>query len=178
MLLLAELTRLWRAVKVGDAKTWDGQEALQDAVDDICEVFPTLKVEEVLYVFKGIRQGVQKIFGRLDTPTLMEALRAHESAHTVVYREHQNTQPPPVETAALEHPTEGTIPMGMALMQIANDLKLPRRTKSLQEMGGHLHLTADEVLTYGTTHQTTEQPHSTAQISGQDPQRLHKTAGS
>lgn len=52
VLLLAELTRLWRSVKVGDAKTWADQESLQDAVDDICELFPTLKVEEVLQCFK------------------------------------------------------------------------------------------------------------------------------
>ena len=55
MLLLAELERLTRHVNA--TRTFQTQTDLQDAVDDICELFPSLKVEEVLTAFKHIRQG-------------------------------------------------------------------------------------------------------------------------
>ena len=43
VLLLAELERLTRHLNA--TRTFQTQTDLQDAVDDICEVFPTLKLE-------------------------------------------------------------------------------------------------------------------------------------
>ena len=143
--MLAELTRIWKAVKVGDAKTWTDQDSLQDAVDDVLEIFPTLKLEEYLHALKLIRQGSVKIWGRLDTPTLLEALRDYESRHTITYRTQQNQQRPSlVETAALEGAHRpGTLDLGTALRRVSKELPRPRKT--LEELGGHLHLTAEDL---------------------------------
>jgi hypothetical protein len=181
VLLLAELARTWKAVKVGDAKTWDSQEALQDAVDDVLELFPTMKAEEVLQVLKDIRQGRVKLFGRLDTPTLVEALRAYEDRHTVTFREQQHRQPPPVETAAWEHRPAGpgTIPVGEALARLK--ASLPSRRKTLEELGGHVHLTAQDLQELDQHAQAQTQspdPEATAPSAGHDPQQVHPAAGS
>ena len=148
ILLLAELGRLWRAVKVGDAKTWDGQEALQDAVDDLVEIFPSMKIEEVLKVFQMIRRGEVKIYGRLDTPTLLDAVRNYEDTHTTTirenYRPHLEIQD--VQTNALDAAPAraGQMTVIDALRRIAREMPAPRRT--LEDLGGHLHLTEAEVL--------------------------------
>lgn len=134
ILLLAELGRLWRSVKVGDAKTWTTQDDLQDVVDDICDVFRTLKIEEVLFVFQAIRRGEVPLFGRLDTPTLFEALRKYEAQHTTTYRE--NYRPHlEVETAALDvaPARAGQLTVREAFARIAKELPTP--TKTLEQMG-------------------------------------------
>lgn len=169
VLLLAELARTWKAVKVGDAKTWDSQEALQDAVDDVLEIFPTLKVEEVLQALKDIRQGRAKLFGRLDTPTLLEVLRNYEDRHTTTFREQQHHKPPTVETAAWEHRPAGpgTIPVSEALARIK--AMLPTRRKTLEELGGHVHLTAEDLKAI--------QEHEQSQNENPDPQTAAQSAG-
>lgn len=180
VLLLAELTRLWRSVKVGDAKTWADQESLQDAVDDICELFPTLKVEEVLQCFKTIRQGNVKLFGRLDTPTLLEALREYESRHTTTYRENMHKRPAVVETAAWEHRPAGpgTISVDEALKRLK--AALPRRRKTLEELGGHIHLTAEDIHTIENHAKTTqaEDTHAAQAAARPGTQPPHPTQGS
>lgn len=90
ILLFAELKRLWRAVRIGDGKTWQSDEDLQDAVDDIVDICRTMKVEEVLYVIRAIRRGEVKLYGRLDTPTLLELLRQHDTNVTSALRESQH----------------------------------------------------------------------------------------
>lgn len=91
MILFAELARTWRSVRVGMEKTWLAEEDLQTAIDDILEMFPTLKIEEILYVFGRIRRGQVKLYGRLDTPTIFEAIFAHEMEWTIPLREKENT---------------------------------------------------------------------------------------
>lgn len=180
VLLLAELTRLWRAVKVGDAKTWEDQDSLQDAVDDIIELFPTMKLEEVMQAFKGVRQGKVKLFGRLDTPTLLEALRAYEDQHTTTYREAAHRQPPPVETAAWEHRPAGpgTITIDEALKRLK--ASLPRRRKTLEELGGHVHLTTEDIQTIEAhaTQTKAEDTDAAAQAARPGTQPPHPTEGS
>ena len=73
LILFSALKRLWRAVRVGDDKTWQTDEDVQDCVDDIIDIYRTMKMEEVMYVLIQIRRGRVKIFGRLDTPTILEA---------------------------------------------------------------------------------------------------------
>ena len=92
--LLSELTRTWKAVAVGESKTWKDQEAIQDAVDEVCEIFPTMKLEEILLVFRTIRRGEVNIYGRLDTPTLIEQLRKYEDTYTTTFREAAARQRP------------------------------------------------------------------------------------
>lgn len=94
VLLLSELTRTWKAVAVGDGKTWKDQEALQEAVDEVCEIFPTMKIEEILTVFRMIRRGEVNIYGRLDTPTVIEQLRKYEDTYTTTFREAAARQAP------------------------------------------------------------------------------------
>ena len=92
MLLLAELKRVWRSVKIGNGKTWNTDEDLQDAIDDIVDVFRTLKVEEIQMCFKQIRRGEHKLFGRLDTPTIIEILRNYDANVSCAYREAQSSE--------------------------------------------------------------------------------------
>lgn len=90
LILYAHLKRLWRNVRVGADKTWTSDEDLYDAVDDITEEFKTMKVEEIILVFKEIRLGKRKIYGRLDTPFLFEQLRDYDINQTTTFREAQH----------------------------------------------------------------------------------------
>lgn len=90
VMLLAELERLTRHVSA--TRTFANQEDQQDAVDDICELFPSMKVEEVLNAFKQIRQGRFELYGNFTTNVLLDCIRAYELQNTVQFREeeHQN----------------------------------------------------------------------------------------
>lgn len=90
VLLLAELERLTRHVNA--TRTFQTQTDLQDAVDDICEIFPSMKLEEILIAFKHIRQGRYQLFGNFTTNTLLECLRCYEMQHTVSMREQQHLE--------------------------------------------------------------------------------------
>ena len=120
ILLFAALKRLWQSVRVGEGKTWRTDEDLQDCVDDIIDVYRTLKVEEVLLVFQAIRRGNTKIYGRLDTPTILEALQAHDAHCTTAFRTRQQTG---FGDISIEH-LDG-------LKEMAE--RLPKRKVSLQE---------------------------------------------
>ena len=76
VLLLAELERLVRHVSA--TRTFQTQTYLQDAVDDICELFPSMKVEEILTAFKHIRQGRYQLYGNFTTNTLLDCIRKYE----------------------------------------------------------------------------------------------------
>lgn len=166
MLMLAELARTWKAVKVGDAKTWEGQAELQDAVEDVAELFPTLKLEEYMQALKDIRQGRAKLWGRLDTPTLIEALHNYEDQHTTTYRENMHRKPTTVETAAWEHRPAGpgTITMAEAFKRLK--ASLPTRRKTLEELGGHVHLTAEDLQQIEQHGQATQDPDPQATEAG------------
>jgi hypothetical protein len=101
ILLLAELERLARHVNA--TRTFQTQTDLQDAVDDICELFPTLKVEEVLTAFKHIRQGRFQLYGNFTTNTLLECLRQYDMQNTVPMREQQHLEKKKtIQTATLD----------------------------------------------------------------------------
>ncbi len=91
LILFTELVKVWRSVRVGMEKTWQTDEDLQTAVTDILHTCPTMKVEEILYVFGTIRRGQVKLYGRLDTPTLLEALLKHDVEITTPLREAEHT---------------------------------------------------------------------------------------
>ena len=77
---------------MGNGKTWNSDEDLQDAVDDIVDIFRTLKIEEIQLCIKQIRRGEHKLYGRLDTPTLIEILRTYDTNVSCAYREAKHTE--------------------------------------------------------------------------------------
>ena len=100
VMLLGELERLVRHVSA--TRTFQTQGDLQDAVDDICELFPSLKVEEILSAFKHIRQGRYKLFGNFTTNTLLDCIRQYEMENTVTFREQEHKQRKEVLCASLD----------------------------------------------------------------------------
>jgi hypothetical protein len=90
VMLLAELERLTRHVSA--TRTFQNQQDQQDAVDDICELFPSMKVEEILTAFKYIRQGRYELFGNFTTNVLLDCIRAYELQNTVQFREEEHQQ--------------------------------------------------------------------------------------
>jgi hypothetical protein len=90
MLLYAELTRLIRHVAA--TRTFQTESDIHDAVDDICEVFPSMKIEEVLTCFKYIRRGVYELYGNFTINVLIECLRKYEMSNTVTFREQEHAE--------------------------------------------------------------------------------------
>ena len=132
--LLAELERLVRSVNA--TRSFQSQEDLQDAVEDIIEVFPSLKIEEVLVCFKHIRQGKYELFGNLTTNSLIKCLHKYELDNTVPMRERQHTE------QAKELPYH-TAHIDWARLAEAVHIDPPKR--SLEELGGHVHLTEKDL---------------------------------
>tara|TARA_Y100000015_G_scaffold15037_1_gene14447 strand:+ start:5405 stop:5962 length:558 start_codon:yes stop_codon:yes gene_type:complete len=100
VMLLAELERLTRHVNA--TRTFQTQTDLQDAVDDICELFPSLKIEEILTAFKHIRQGRFPLFGNFTTNTMLDCIRKYEMENTVSMREQEHKERKEVLTASLD----------------------------------------------------------------------------
>lgn len=119
LLLFAELKRLWRSVRVGEDRTWKTDEDLQDCVDDIIDLHRTLKMEEVMLVFRDIRRGMITTYGRLDTPTILKALSDHDVNVTTGMREtdHQGKRDMiPMHLDQLKKIAE-TLPIGELTLQ-------------------------------------------------------------
>ena len=100
LLLLAELERLTRHVNA--TRSFQTQADMHDAVDDICELFPSLKVEEVLTAFKHIRQGRYQLYGNFTTNTLLDCLRKYDMENSVTMREEEHRHTKRIETGALD----------------------------------------------------------------------------
>lgn len=90
IMLAAELTRLVRHVAA--TRTFQTESDIHDAVDDICEVFPSMKVEEILTCFKYIRRGHYELYGNFTINVLIECLRKYEMANTVTFREQEHQE--------------------------------------------------------------------------------------
>jgi len=130
MLILSQLERLVRAVNA--TRSFQSESDLQDAVDDILEIFPSLKVEEILLCFKYIRQGKYELFGNLTTNTLIKCLHNYEIEHTVPLREQQHREHQPY--------TNGMIDW----KRLSDAIVLPTEKKTLEEAGGSVHLTLED----------------------------------
>jgi hypothetical protein len=141
--LFTQLFNLWRSVRVGDARTWDNEQDIQIVVEDIIDDFPSLKLEEIALCFKAIRKGEVNIYGRLDTPTLLSAIRDYEDKHTVTFREnHHRAQ---VQARALEYAGHGRgLSVRDALAAVVREM--PRQQKTIEELGGSINLTEQEML--------------------------------
>ena len=100
-MLLDKLERLVRHVNA--TRTFQSQSDLQDAVDDICELFPSMKLEELLLAFKYIRQGRYELYGNFTTNTLLDCIRKYEMSNTVTYREQEHYEnKKTIQTATLD----------------------------------------------------------------------------
>jgi|DEB0MinimDraft_6_1074348.scaffolds.fasta_scaffold33636_3 hypothetical protein len=88
LMLAAELTRLVN--QVGATRTIQTEADIHDAVDDICEVFPSMKIEEILTAFKYIRRGVYELYGNFTINTLIDCIRKYEMNNTVTFREQEH----------------------------------------------------------------------------------------
>ena len=130
MLLLSQLERLVRAVNA--TRSFQTQEDLQDAVGDIIEIFPSLKIEEILLCFKHIRQGKYELYGNLTTNTLIKCLHEYEIEHTVPMREREHTKVHEYETA---HINWKKVSRALEDSGLISDPK-----KTLEEAGGFVHL--------------------------------------
>lgn len=88
MLLLSQLQRLVSGVNA--TRSFKTKEDFQDCVEDILEVFPSLKIEEILICFKHIRQGKYDLYGTLCTGAIIKSLHAYELANTIPLREQKH----------------------------------------------------------------------------------------
>lgn len=130
MLILSQLERLVRAVNA--TRSFQTESDLQDAVDDILEIFPSLKVEEILLCFKYIRQGKYELFGNLTTNTLIKCLHNYEIENTVPLREQQHREQKPYVNGMIDW------------KRLSDAIVLPKEKKTLEEAGGSVHLTLED----------------------------------
>ena len=130
MPLLSQLERLVRSVNA--TRSFQTQSDLQDAVDDIQEIFPSLKVEEILLCFKYIRQGKYELYGNLTTNTLIKCLHNYEIEHTVPLREQQHREQKPYVNGMIDW------------KRLSDAIVLPKEKKTLEEAGGSVHLTLED----------------------------------
>ena len=131
LLILAQLKRLVKAVNA--TRSFNDNEDLMDAVEDILEVFPSLKVEEIMICFKYIRQGRYELYGSLNSSTLMKSLHAYEEANTIPMREQKHK--------ALEPYTNGMIDW----KQLSEALTVDQPKRTLEELGGYVHVTEQDL---------------------------------
>ena len=130
MLLLSQLERLVRSVNA--TRSFQTQEDLQDAVGDIIEIFPSLKIEEILLCFKHIRQGKYELYGNLTTNSLIKCLHNYEIEHTVPMREREHTKAHEYQTAHINWKKVSRA------LEDSGLIKEPKKT--LEEAGGFVHL--------------------------------------
>ena len=130
MLLLSQLQRLVSSVNA--TRTFKSEEDYHDCIEDIIEVFPSLKVEEVLICFKEIRQGKHDMYGTLCTAAIIKSLHTYESLNTIPLREQKHK--------TLEPYTNGMIDW----KRLSEALIVDQPKRSLEELGGYVQLTEQD----------------------------------
>jgi hypothetical protein len=130
-LIFGQLSRLIRAVNA--TRSFQSENDAQDAVEDIIELFPSLKVEEILICFKQIRQGKFELFGNLTTNTLIKCLQEYELQNTIPLRERQHKE--------LEPYINGMIDW----QRLSEAIIVEQPKRSLEELGGYLHTTQHDI---------------------------------
>ena len=131
VLLISQLKLLDKAVKA--TRSFQSDEDYMVCIEDIIEVFPSLKVEEVLICFKHIRQGKYDLYGTLCTGSIIKSLHAYEEKYTIPFREQKH--------AAYEPYINGMIDWQHISETVAFDQ--PKRT--LEDLGGYLHITPKDL---------------------------------
>lgn len=126
-LIYSQLEKLIRSVNA--TRSFQSEGDVQDAVDDIIEIFPSLKIEEVLVCFKHIRQGKYELYGNLTTNTLIKCMHEYELQNTIPLREKHHKE--------LEPYTNGMIDW----QRLGEAIIVDNPKKTLEEAGGFIHLT-------------------------------------
>ena len=100
--MLAELERLVRHER--HAHLSDADRPAGCGGGHLRELFPSMKLEEVLIAFKQIRQGRFDLYGNFTTNVLIDCIRNYEMQNTVTMREqeHVENKKQQVETAAID----------------------------------------------------------------------------
>lgn len=129
-LLFSQIEKLVRSVNATRGFQTEGD--IQDAVEDIIEIFPSLKMEEILLCFKYIRQGKYELYGNLTTNTLIKCLHNYEIEHTVPLREQQHREQQPYVNGMIDW------------KRLSDAIVLPKEKKTLEEAGGSVHLTLED----------------------------------
>jgi len=88
LLMLSQLKQL--DIAVNATRSFQDDEDYMNCIEDIIEVFPSLKVEEVLICFKHIRQGKYDLYGTLCTGSIIKSLHAYEDKYTTPFREQKH----------------------------------------------------------------------------------------
>jgi hypothetical protein len=86
--MLSQLKQL--DIAVNATRSFQDDEDYMNCIEDIIEVFPSLKVEEVLICFKHIRQGKYDLYGTLCTGSIIKSLHAYEEKYTIPFREQKH----------------------------------------------------------------------------------------
>ena len=133
-LLFSQLQRLVRSVNA--TRSFQTESDLQDAVEDIIEIFPSLKIEEILLCFKHIRQGKYELYGNLTTNTLIKCLHEYEIEHTVPMREREHVKVHEYETAHINWKKVSRA------LEDSGLISNPKKT--LEEAGGFVHLNRED----------------------------------
>jgi hypothetical protein len=133
-LLFSQLEKLTRSVNA--TRSFQTESDLQDAVEDIIEIFPSLKIEEILLCFKHIRQGKYELYGNLTTNTLIKCLHHYEIEHTVPMREREHTKAHEYQTAHINWKKVSRA------LEDSGLIKEPKKT--LEEAGGFVHLNRED----------------------------------
>ena len=131
ILILTQLKRLVKAVNA--TRSFNDNEDMMDAVEDIIEVFPSLKVEEIMICFKYIRQGRYELYGSLNSSTLMKSLHAYELANTIPFREQKHKAQEPYINGMIDY------------KRLSEALTVDQPKRSLEELGGYINVTEQDL---------------------------------
>ena len=131
ILILTQLKRLVKAVNA--TRSFNDNEDMMDAVEDIIEVFPSLKVEEIMICFKYIRQGRYELYGSLNSSTLMKSLHAYEEANTIPMREQKHKAQEPYINGMIDY------------KRLSEALTVDQPKRSLEELGGYINVTEQDL---------------------------------
>jgi len=150
-LLFSQIEKLVRSVNATRGFQTEGD--IQDAVEDIIEIFPSLKMEEILLCFKYIRQGKYELYGNLTTNTLIKCLHNYEIEHTVPLRERQHKEAEPYSNAMIDW------------KRLSDAIVLPTEKKTLEEAGGSVHLTLEDFNEIARAQKEAYQAHQAQDVS-------------
>ena len=131
ILLLAQLQRLVSGVNA--TRSFKTEDDYFDCVEDIIEVFPSLKIEEILLCLKEIRQGKHDLYGTLCTGAIMKSLHAYEESNTIPLREQKHKAQEPYINGMIDW------------KQLSEALTVDQPKRSLEELGGYLNVTEQDL---------------------------------
>ena len=131
ILLLAQLQRLVSGVNA--TRSFKTEDDYFDCVEDIIEVFPSLKIEEILLCLKEIRQGKHDLYGTLCTGAIIKSLHAYELANTIPMREQKHKAQEPYINGMIDW------------KQLSEALTVDQPKRSLEELGGYINVTEQDL---------------------------------